>query len=248
MAIFSKLHLFFFSFIIATCTISIVSGTDFTLTNHCSSTIWPGILTANGTPIGDGGFALASGSSVTLTVSAGWSGRFWARTYCNFDASGSGKCGTGDCGSKLKCAGAGGAPPATLAEFTIGSSGKKNAVQDFYDVSLVDGYNVQMKITPQGGSGDCQTAGCVSDVNAICPKELQVTGPSGVAACKSACEAFNKPEYCCTGAYSTPATCPPTSYSKIFKGACPTAYSYAYDDASSTFTCTNANYVISFCS
>jgi len=121
-------------------------------------------------------------------------------------------------------------------------------VQDFYDVSLVDGYNVQMKITPQGGSGDCKTAGCVSDVNAICPKELQVTGPSGVAACKSACEAFNKPEYCCTGAYSTPATCPPTNYSKIFKQACPSAYSYAYDDASSTFTCTNANYEISFCS
>lgn len=105
-----------------------------------------------------------------------------------------------------------------------------------------------MKITPQGGSGNCQPAGCVSDVNAICPNELRVTAAAGVVACKSACEAFNKPEYCCTGAFSKPETCPPTNYSKIFKGACPTAYSYAYDDASSTFTCTNANYLISFCS
>ncbi|XP_010459595.1 PREDICTED: pathogenesis-related protein 5-like [Camelina sativa] len=248
MAIFSGLHLLFISCIIATCTISIVSGTVFTLTNHCSSTVWPGILTSKGTQLGDGGLALASGSSVTLTASPGWSGRFWGRTGCNFDASGVGKCVTGDCGGKLKCAGAGGAPPATLAEFTIGTPGpRSNSVQDFYDVSLVDGYNVQMKITPQGGSGNCITAGCVSDVNAICPNELRVTGAAGVVACKSACEAFNKPEYCCTGAFSKPETCPPTSYSKIFKGACPTAYSYAYDDASSTFTCTNANYLISFC-
>ncbi|KAG7641950.1 Thaumatin family, partial [Arabidopsis suecica] len=78
--------------------------------------------------------------------------------------------------------------------------------------------------------------------------ELRVNGSSGVVACKSACEAFNKPEYCCTGAFSKPETCPPTKYSKIFKGACPTAYSYVYDYASSRFTCTSANYVISFCS
>ncbi|CAL9233920.1 unnamed protein product, partial [Arabidopsis halleri] len=207
-------------------TISIVSGTVFTLSNRCSFTVWPGILTAKSTLIGDGGFALASGSSVNLTVSPGWSGRFWGRTGCNFDASGSGKCTTVDCGGKLKCAGAEGAPPTTLAEFRIGSSRKIYAVQDSYNVSLVDGYNVQMKITPQGGSGNCKTVGCVSDVNAICPNELRVTDSKGVVACKSACEAFNKPEYCCTGAFNRLETCPPTKYSKIFKGACPTAYSY----------------------
>ncbi|EOA37757.1 hypothetical protein CARUB_v10012596mg [Capsella rubella] len=233
MAISSRVHLLFFPFIIATFlinlllqgAISIVSGTVFTITNGCSYTVWPEILTSSGPQIGDGGFALPTGSSTTFTASPG------------------------DCGGKLKCGGAGGSPPATLAEFTIGSTGRKlNAVlQDFYDVSLVDGYNVQMKVTAQGGSGNCQTAGCVSDVNAICPNELRVTGEGGVVACKSACEAFNKPEYCCTGAFNKPETCPPTSYSKIFKGACPTAYSYAYDDASSTFTCTNANYLISFC-
>ncbi|BFG14589.1 hypothetical protein CerSpe_008630 [Prunus speciosa] len=33
----------------------------------------------------------------------------------------------------------------------------------------------------------------------------------------------------------------------MFKAACPRSYSYAYDDASSTFTCTGADYTITFC-
>ncbi|GAA0186448.1 hypothetical protein LIER_33736 [Lithospermum erythrorhizon] len=36
-------------------------------------------------------------------------------------------------------------------------------------------------------------------------------------------------------------------YSQLFKSACPKSYSYAYDDASSTFTCTGADYTITFC-
>ncbi|KAF3521148.1 hypothetical protein DY000_02062406, partial [Brassica cretica] len=68
-----------------------------------------------------------------------------------------------------------------------------------------------------------------------------------VAACKSACAAFNAPEFCCTGAHATPQTCSPTHFSAVFKNACPSAYSYAYDDATSTFTCSGANYLITFC-
>ncbi|KAG2319704.1 hypothetical protein Bca52824_012917 [Brassica carinata] len=174
---------------------------------------------------------------------AGWSGRIWGRTGCNFDAFGAGRCFTGDCGNKLQCNGAGGATPATLAEFTIGHGGG----MDFYDVSLVDGYNVQMEIKTQGGSGDCQNVGCISDLNRICPNELSVRNGGSVVACKSACAAFDKPEFCCTGQFNQPETCPPTDYSRIFKTACPKAYSYAYDDATSTFTCANANYSIIFC-
>ncbi|KAG5011417.1 hypothetical protein JHK86_023678 [Glycine max] len=59
------------------------------------------------------------------------------RHGCIFDSSGSGTCITGDCGGKLKCDGVGGAPPASLAEFTLDSQ-----EGDFYDVSLVDGYNL----------------------------------------------------------------------------------------------------------
>nr|GMD96287.1 pathogenesis-related protein 5-like [Ipomoea batatas] len=216
---------------------------SFTLHNGCTHTVWPGTLSGNGGALlGEGGFALSPGESRQLQAPAGWSGRFWARTGCNFDANGNGKCVTGDCGG-LKCAG-GGVPPVTLAEFTIANG---NADKDFYDVSLVDGYNVDLGINPSGGSGDCQYAGCVADLNTNCPQPLQVTDSGSVVACKSACAQFNTPEYCCTGDHKTPATCSPTQYSQIFKNACPKAYSYAYDDASSTFTCAGSDYLITFC-
>lgn len=150
---------------------------------------------------------------------------------------------TGDCGGVLKCAG-GGIPPVTLVEFTIAS---QSTEKDFYDVSLVDGYNVGMAVKAVGGSGDCQFAGCVSDVTGNCPAELRVVDSGTVVACKSACAAFNTAEYCCTGAHATPQTCPPTKYSAMFKNACPTAYSYAYDDATSTCTCSGSDYLITFC-
>ncbi|XP_019236594.1 PREDICTED: uncharacterized protein LOC109216841 [Nicotiana attenuata] len=222
----------------------VISATVFTLQNNCPYTVWPGTLSAKGAAIlGDGGFSLSHGDTIHLPAPSGWSGRFWARTGCTFDNSGNGKCITGDCGA-LKCTG-GGVPPVSLAEFTIA---KSNNEKDFYDVSLVDGYNVGVGIQTSGGSGDCQYAGCIADVNGNCPTELQVLDNSGkVVACKSACAQFNKPEYCCTGDHATPQTCPPTHYSQLFKNACPSAYSYAYDDASSTFTCSGSDYLITFC-
>lgn len=69
----------------------------------------------------------------------------------------------------------------------------------------------------------------------------------GVVACKSACEAFGLDQYCCSGEFANPTTCQPSIYSTIFKRACPRAYSYAYDDGTSTFTCKAYNYAIIFC-
>ncbi|CBI24855.3 unnamed protein product, partial [Vitis vinifera] len=193
-----------------------VDAAVFTLKNGCGESIWPGIQPGSGTPqLMDGGFELRPGESVDITAPEGWSGRFWGRRRCSFDDSGKGSCVTGDCGGVLKCAGAGGAPPATLAEFTLDSP--------------------------------CKTVRCVSDLNQHCPKDLQVLRDGRVVACNSACMAFNKPEYCCSGAFSTPDTCKPTEYSKVFKASCPTSYSYAYDDPTSTFTCKGANYLIRFC-
>ncbi|GMY24966.1 thaumatin-like protein 1 [Fagus crenata] len=107
---------------------------------------------------------------------------------------------------------------------------------DYYDVSLVDGFNLPVSVATQGGSGDCQTSTCPANMNTVCPAKLQVKGSDGsVIACKSACTAFNEPQYCCTGAFNTPQTCPPTNYSKIFEDQCPQAYSYAYDDQNSTY-------------
>ena len=217
-------------------------ATTFTFVNKCGYTVWPGILAGASSPKLDStGFELQQGGTRTFQAPSGWSGRFWARTGCSFDGSGHGSCATGDCGSgQVECNGAGAAPPATLAEFTLnGASG-----QDFYDVSLVDGYNVPMIVEASGGSGTCASTGCLADLNRRCPTELQAEGGG---ACRSACEAFGNPEYCCSGAYGSPATCKPSTYSQLFKSACPRAYSYAYDDASSTFTCTGADYTVTFC-
>ncbi|KAH6807953.1 Pathogenesis-related thaumatin superfamily protein [Perilla frutescens var. frutescens] len=214
-----------------------VRGATFTFVNKCSQTIWPAIL---GSPtLETTGFQLSKGGSRAFQAPTGWSGRFWGRTACAFDDSGHGSCATGDCGSgQLECNGAG-ATAATLVEFTLGSGS-----MDFYDVSLVDGYNLPLLVEVSGGSGQCSSTGCVEDLNQSCPAELR-TEDGG--ACRSACDAFNTPEYCCKGEYGSPATCKPSMYSQVFKSACPKSYSYAYDDATSTFTCTAADYVITFC-
>ncbi|GFZ10439.1 similar to THAUMATIN-LIKE PROTEIN 1 [Actinidia rufa] len=216
-----------------------ISGATFTLINRCDYMVWPGIL--GNTKLDTTGFELQPGGSRAIQVPPGWSGRFWGRTGCNFDPnSGQGSCTTADCGSnQVECDGAGAKPPATLAEFTVGSGDP-----DFYDVSLVDGYNLPMVVVASGGSGMCGSTGCVTDLNLQCPKELRVGDGQ---ACMSACEAFGNPEYCCSGAYGSPTTCMPTLYSEIFKSACPRSYSYAYDDATSTFTCTGGDYMITFC-
>ncbi|XP_029126131.1 thaumatin-like protein [Cajanus cajan] len=220
-----------------------VDATVFTFQNRCRDTIWPGVLTGAGIPqIIDDGIEIKPGKAINITAPKGWSGRFWGRHGCTFDSSGSGTCITGDCGGKLKCGGVGGAPPASLAEFTLDSQ-----EGDFYDVSLVDGYNLPMSIFPTGGSGQCKTVTCRSDLNRNCPSGLEMRNQSHIVGCKSACMVFNKPEYCCTGNFNSPQKCQPTSYSKVFKASCPQAYSYAYDDATSTFTCQGADYLIRFC-
>ncbi|KAG6624815.1 pathogenesis-related thaumatin-like protein 3.5 [Carya illinoinensis] len=221
---------------------TMASAAIFTVQNQCSYTVWPAIISEDGPTLGDGGFTLAPGKSVHLTAEPGWSGRLWARTGCDFDVSGNGTCLTGDCGS-LICAGAG-ETPVTIVEFTIASGTTYN---DFYDVSLVDGYNVGIGVKATGGTGDCRFAGCVADLNGHCPPDLQVISSGSVVACKSACEAFKEAQFCCTDDYSTPQTCSPTQYSELFKKACPTAYSYAYDDDSSTLTCSGSDYMITFC-
>ncbi|XP_078150626.1 thaumatin-like protein 1 [Carex rostrata] len=236
-----KLYLFLFS--IPVLLFQDVMSTSFNFQNNCGYTVWPGLISnANLPAMPSTGFELQSGASKTLEAPTSWGGNMWARTNCMTDSSGKFSCVTGDCG-KLECNGAGGTPPKTLTEFTL----KDNDGKDTYDISNVDGFNVPVSITPQGGSG-CSSVTCSANINSLCPQELQDKGSDGsVVACKSACVAFNTDEYCCRGAYDKPTTCKSTNYSKIFKDACPQAYSYAYDDSSSTFTCVGANYLITYC-
>ncbi|XP_047308384.1 thaumatin-like protein 1b [Impatiens glandulifera] len=225
----------------------VIASATFTIVNNCDYTVWPGILSNAGiTPLPTTGFQLQKGESKTINAPSNWGGRFWARTLCSQDSTGKFSCITADCGSNtIECSGNGAKPPATLAEFTLDGAGG----MDFYDVSLVDGYNIPMLVVPQGGSGvNCTTTGCLTDLNTVCPSELKVNGAAGDGvACRSACEAFGEPKYCCSGAFGTPETCRPSEYSEMFKQACPRAYSYAYDDHSSTFTCTGADYLITLC-
>ncbi|KAL8162603.1 hypothetical protein V2J09_014092 [Rumex salicifolius] len=209
------------------------SAREFTIINDCKETIWPAV-TPGGSFAG-GGFTLKPGKSMSFTAPVGWVGRIWGRTGCNFNSAGNGSCQTGSCGTSLQCKSASGETPATLAEFTL-------AATDFYDVSLVDGFNVPMVVTPVDGKGNCTVAGCDSDLRRNCPAELQRKAGGRTVGCRSACDVYGTDAYCCRGVYGNPVVCQPTYYSKKFKDACPTAYSYAYDDPSSIFTCSASDY------
>ncbi|CAM0947217.1 unnamed protein product [Alopecurus aequalis] len=231
------------------------AAVSFRFTNACAHPVWVGALNgATSPPLSRSGFHLASGATSALAVPSPWSGNFWARTGCATDAAtGRFSCATADCGSgEVACDGHGPSPPVTLAEITLADrSSSSGSGLDFYDVSLVDGFNVPLSIAPSNGGGGCRSAACAGDVNTVCPTDLRVlSGSSGgtVIACKSACNAYGSARYCCSGDYGTPAACGPTNYSRVFKTACPAAYSYAYDDASSTFTCSGAAaYQVTFC-
>nr|CAB3496511.1 unnamed protein product [Digitaria exilis] len=171
------------------------SAATFTFLNRCTGTVWPGIQSnAGSSRLDPTGFVLPPGTSRAVPAPSGWSGRVWARTGCAQDATGRIVCATGDCGSgTLECDGQNAATPATLAEFTLaGGNG-----DDFYDVSLVDGYNLPILIEPAGsatGATTCAAAGCTADLNARCPAELRTEGGAG---CRSACDAFGKPDTSC---------------------------------------------------
>jgi hypothetical protein len=104
-----------------------------------------------------------------------------------------------------------------------------------------------MTPTVGGGSGySCTTASCTVDLNSGCPDDLKIWDGVEVVACKSSCLAYNTDEYCCRGVYNDPIICRSSPSAQYFKSNCPRAYSYAYDDGTSTFTCWNTDYDIIF--
>uniref|UniRef100_A0A7E4VHF0 Thaumatin-like protein n=1 Tax=Panagrellus redivivus TaxID=6233 RepID=A0A7E4VHF0_PANRE len=218
----------------------VVFARDIHIINNCGYKIWPGWYGQNGTPDG-GGTTLNPGASHTINVPNDWtSGRIWARTGCD----GNFNCDTGSCGNSEHCNGKWGAAGPSLAEFGL----HKWQGLDFYDVSLVDGFNVQVKIKPNGGSGDCKAIGaCRENLLDSCPNELKLVKNGHTVECQSACTKFHNPEYCCTGDHGKAETCGPSKYSRFFKERCPNDYSYAFDDKTSTFTCKDANYEVHFC-
>ncbi|KAG8741801.1 hypothetical protein FRC10_002400 [Ceratobasidium sp. 414] len=237
-------------------------GRTFTVYNACPFTIWPAVFTdlnvGSAVPGIETGWEAAAWSARSFSVPDNWkAGRIWARRNCNFATNpGPNSCADGGCNGGLKCdphTGTG-VPPASVAEWTL-SAGDG---QDWYDVSLVDGYNLPMRISNNVG---CPVAECAVDLGPNCPAPLKgpfdSTGfPLG---CKSACVANldgnqANSKNCCSGQYSTPATCPPSGvqYYSYFKNACPRSYVYAYDESSGTalWTCPaskKADYTLTFC-
>ncbi|THW84006.1 Osmotin, thaumatin-like protein [Aureobasidium pullulans] len=272
------------------------ANTPLVVTNNCAETVYPGIATQHGVAPGQTGFELTSGSTVSQSVSEDWQGRIWGRTNCSFNAQGRSNgggpaCTTGDCNGVIPCQAAG-AIPVTLAEFTLDAGDG----QTYYDISLVDGYNLPLAIVlvPHGNSSlddippnltnpSCEGTGSLlapsnfnpygsgtflgtnssyplpfetkvntSNANQWCPWDLQVDAPSkpgdnvypypdgniqrpAFDPCFSACAKYNSDQYCCLGKYNGPDQCSPNYYAKAAKTMCPDAYSFAYDDQSSTF-------------
>lgn len=228
---------------------STTPNTRFIIRNNCPYTVWFSSYTQTGGTLDPPSATLTPSMEYAVNATSKWSGRMWARTGCKIQGENL-VCETGDC--RPRCDGTTvGELPTTVAEIALDAFGG----MDFYDVSLVDGFNVPITITPISGnkSGhgtpfDCGIASCKTNVNTFCPMELQYTNANGiVVGCRSACDAFKTDEYCCSGNNNTPQSCPPSPYSKTFKAACPSAYSYAFDDETSTFTCREARYLVTFC-
>lgn len=233
-----------------------IVGPTFHVYNKCPFDLWPGF---QGNPlVANGGFHLGPGETKDVAIPDGWTaGRIWARRGCDSNMN----CDSGFCGNNVECNGNGGQPPVSLIEFTMHANGG----QDYYDMSLVGGYNlpvfaepVQGTINKVGGQYDCERAGgCFQDLLQTAPDVLKNYKHNDVVSVDSACLKFNTDQYCCRGAYGNSQTCNPenwpVNYAAYFKQACPTAYSYAYDDAASTFTCRGSNgrlspdYTIQFC-
>ncbi|KAJ8766153.1 hypothetical protein K2173_021670 [Erythroxylum novogranatense] len=213
-------------FLVALCLITSTHAALFDIRNNCPSTVWAAAVPG-------GGMQLNSGQSWSLNVNAGTTGaRIWARTGCQFDGAGRGRCTTGDCGGLLQCQ-AYGSPPNTLAEYALNQFNNL----DFFDISLVDGFNVPMEFSPTSG-GCTRGITCNAPINEQCPSQLRTQD-----GCNNPCTVYKTNEYCCnTG------SCGPTPLSMFFKDRCPDAYSYPKDDQTSTFTCPGGtNYKVVFC-
>ncbi|KAL5569038.1 hypothetical protein UlMin_025613 [Ulmus minor] len=238
---------FFLCFLISLC---FTDGTQLIIVNNCQETIWPGILGGAGHPTpNSGGFNLSSGEQISLQVPNNWSGRIWGRQGCCFNPqTGEGSCQTGDCAGLLNCNGIAGNPPATVVEITL--STPKSSLH-YYDVSLVDGFNLPVSMKPIGGGGGsgggCGVAGCEVDLNVFCPAALVVEKEGKIVGCKSACLATKSEKYCCTGEFGNPQSCKPSVFARLFKAVCPRSFSYAFDDSKALNKCRASRYVISFC-
>ncbi|KAH7515913.1 hypothetical protein FEM48_Zijuj10G0078700 [Ziziphus jujuba var. spinosa] len=215
--------------------------------NDCDYPVWP-IATSNaGTPsLVPTSYVLQPGQSNTISLPPSWSGSIWGGTGCSIDDSGAFHCLTGGCVSHTL--GCGGESDLLQPASTSIAAFRLNATDgmDYYEVSFRNGYNLPIIVAPVGrrSGGDdkhhCTTAGCAVNLISSCPPELRNSDES--LGCKSACQAFAEPSFCCSTC-----NCSHNRYTQFFKQACPKANSFANDNTS-TFSCIfQQDFIIIFC-
>ncbi|KAL2645299.1 hypothetical protein R1flu_012886 [Riccia fluitans] len=121
------------------------------------------------------------------------------------------------------------------AELNIGAGGL-----DYYDVSNVVAYTLPMKIRPTNPSRppsgrQCGSPQCIiNNIPAFCQGNNKlIQFPTGAYVCQNTDGLAQRG---------------PTDGTRVFKNACPDAYSYNFDDATSVYACpTGTNYEVIFC-
>ncbi|KAK4281545.1 hypothetical protein QN277_013023 [Acacia crassicarpa] len=212
----------------------------FHFTNQCPYTVWR----AASTDMVDAEPDLPPDVQTTYSMDDRWTGSIWVRTQCSNNASFYFSCQTGDCGTGKKiCAGPQPSNPVTLLNFDI-----NNPVVS-YEVSLIHGQNMRVRIQPNGGtlvdgSGPCPVVDCAIDLKDVCPPSLVAANREGrYAGCYSACDVLREPKYCCSNS-----SCQPDEYSKKNKELCPMAHTYPGDSNPPKYKCKGADsYDVTFC-
>jgi hypothetical protein len=245
-----------------------------TFKNNCTVPVWlelennsdtPGVPVLPRTPPGGARniLPLAAGEGpVTVTIPAvGWAGRFFPKLGCNAQTG-------NDCqgGQALNPCPAGGCQPAATTKIEFNYANLATSRDSWYDISLVDGYNLAARITPSGPqSGSCTTTSCSLSL-AACPRADEPIGSllyaeNGTSLwCYSPCTKWTYPTYGGLGRPNTQAPgsafcCPNrpvsseecnagavvrTEYVTMIRRDCPSAYSFAFDDEGGNHNCPTA--------
>uniref|UniRef100_A0A914I1B3 Uncharacterized protein n=1 Tax=Globodera rostochiensis TaxID=31243 RepID=A0A914I1B3_GLORO len=170
------------------------------------------------------------------------SARFWFNKDCNNDE------------VKHYCDVQAAQPPTSLFEMTFKNGQSLEEKVQFYDVSLVDGFNVPISVFVKDcpGVNISKNYNFNSLLNALPAEMKDLTYNSGqdLVGVKSVCGAFDTDAVCCRNAYNLPGTCKPdTDHGweqkqidayNVMRAAFPDAYNYAYDDQSATKVCKGA--------
>ena len=173
----------------------------------------------------EGTWELPNGGILNIDIPSSWLNtagnssligpRFWARTGCRYNIhDDKAQCETGSCGGAYNCSKANlaGNTPTSLAEFCFQCG---NGLT-YYDVSLVDGYNLSINIEPVGSFSPtnpnnpndvfwCKSDTCNKgqDLRSICPATHQLYSsqipsyipgqPNNIIGCFSNCGLFEYP-------------------------------------------------------